>query len=126
MNGWMVVAVLAAGALGSVLRYAAALLWASAVFPWGVLVVNVVGSAVAGASIGLADAGGIDPGVLLIIVTGLCGGLTTFSTLSVQTIQLVQDGHATRAALSCAANFTFGIGAAAAAFVLIRMLAHAL
>jgi CrcB protein len=49
----------------------------------------------------------------------LCGGLTTFSTLSVETVQFVTAKRVRVAVLSIAANLVFGIGAAAAAFAVV-------
>ena len=77
------------------------------------LVVNVVGSFVAG--IGLATLSG---DATLILITGFCGGLTTFSTFSVETVQGVLDGHVKRAALSVAANLVLGVGAAAVGYLI--------
>ncbi|MDH6182534.1 CrcB protein [Microbacteriaceae bacterium SG_E_30_P1] len=122
MSAAVVVAVLAAGAGGAALRYLVSRGFAGRDrgFPWAVLVVNVVGSAIGGAVLGLAEAGGIGADIRLILLTGLCGGLTTFSTLSVETVQLVIDGRARFAVASGAANLVLGIGVAAAAYALTR------
>jgi CrcB protein len=82
--------------------------------------VNTLGSALAGAILGLAEAGAVNADLRLILLTGFCGGLTTFSTLSVETIQLVLDGRWRPAVISVAANLVLGIGAAAAAYLLTR------
>ena len=117
----MIVALItvAAGAVGAVIRY----LVSRAVpghdrFPWAVLVVNVVGSAIGGVVVELATSGGVSSDIRLILVSGLCGGLTTFSTWSVETIQLVQDGRWRVAAASVIANLVLGSGAAALAYLL--------
>lgn len=86
--------------------------------PWAVLLVNVVGSGIGGAVLGLAQRGEISSDIRLVILGGLCGGLTTFSTWSVETIQLVHDGKWRVAALSVASNLVLGVGAAALAYVL--------
>ncbi|GGK93848.1 hypothetical protein GCM10007382_12640 [Salinibacterium xinjiangense] len=109
----------AAGAVGAMIRY----LVSRAVaghdgFPWAVLVVNVVGSAIGGVVVGLATSGGVSSDIRLILVSGLCGGLTTFSTWSVETIQLVQDGRWRIAAASVTANLVLGSGAAALGYLL--------
>lgn len=114
----LVVTVLA-GAAGAVIRYLVARAFSGrGRFPWAVLVVNVVGSALAGVVVGLASSGGMSGDIRLILVTGLCGGLTTFSTFSVETIQFVQEGKWRVAALSTAANLVLGVGAAAIGFLL--------
>jgi CrcB protein len=76
------------GALGACLRYLVGL---TVVFPLGTLAVNVFGSFL----IGLAWAGLIDktPGMAPFVMVGLLGGFTTFSTFSLDTMRLVQDGR---------------------------------
>jgi CrcB protein len=106
----IVVLTLLAGALGALLRYGVSRAVPS---PWAVLVVNVVGSAIAGALVAT-----VSDDIRLVLVTGLCGGLTTFSTLSVETVQLVLDRRVGAAALSIAANLVLGVTAAATAFAL--------
>ena len=104
------VATLLAGAVGAVLRWLVSWAFAGQRFPWAVLIVNVVGSALGGALVGLA----VDDAARLILLTGLCGGLTTFSTLSVETVQLVLEKKTGTAALSIGLNLALGIGAAVA------------
>jgi CrcB protein len=116
-----VLATLAAGAIGAVLRYLAARAASRSALPWAVLVVNVVGSAVGGVVLGLAQLGSLSGDIRLVLLTGFCGGLTTFSTFSVETIQLVQSGRWRTAALSVAANLVLGIGAATAAWALVLL-----
>ena len=125
-------AVIGAGILGTLLRFLVSRAFAGRRFPWAVLVVNVAGSLVGGVLLG-ATSGDLR----LILLTGFCGGLTTFSTFSVETIQLLQErGPRGRkgavpeagrsfsgrsiALLSVAANLVMGIGAAALGFALTR------
>lgn len=125
MTPAVVAAVLAAGALGAVLRWLVAR-WLSRSegpyrnLPFAVLAVNTLGSALAGAVLGLAEAGAVSPDLRLILLTGFCGGLTTFSTFSVETIQLIVDGRWRMAVGSVTANLVLGIGAAALAYLLTR------
>jgi CrcB protein len=86
----------------------------------GVFVVNVVGSAIGGAVLALADRGAVSDDLRLVLLTGLCGGLTTFSTFGVETIQFALDGRLRAAALNVGANLAVGIGVAAGAFLLLR------
>ena len=109
--------VILVGALAALARY---LVTRAIAVPWGVLVVNVVGSAIGGVVLGLAERAAVGDDIRLILITGLCGGLTTFSTFSVETIQLVTEGKLRRAALSVAGNLVLGIGAAAIGFLLAR------
>lgn len=118
----MIVAVtVLAGALGAVARWLVARAFAPAEgFPWAVLVVNVVGSGIAGAVLGLAERAVIGDDVRLILLAGVCGGLTTFSTWSVETVQLVQRRRWIAAVTSVVANLVLGVGACAAVYLLTR------
>ena len=118
----VVVAVLVAGAVGALLRYALsrALPVRPGHLPGGILLVNVVGSGVAGALIGLAERAAIDGDLRLVLVTGFCGGLTTFSTWSVETIELVDGGRWRAAILNVVVTLALGLAAAAGAYLLAR------
>ena len=93
------------GAVGSVLRYWGQLgieRWTGVAFPWGTLAVNVLGSFVIGVVAGLTGPGGRFDGdgeLRLLAMVGLCGGFTTFSSFSLQTLQLLRSGD-TAAALA--------------------------
>ena len=70
-------------------------------FPWGTIVVNITGSFVIGLVAGLSMPGGrliISPVMRLFLMTGLCGGYTTFSAFSLQTFTLLNEGHLGKAA----------------------------
>lgn len=63
-------------------------------FPWGTLFVNVTGCIVIGFFVSLTGPGGrliVSSNVRLFVMTGLCGGYTTFSTFSLETLRLMQD-----------------------------------
>ena len=86
------------GALGSVARYGCSSLAARLVgetFPWGTLIINVVGSLVIGFFATLTGPDGrvlAPPDARQFVMVGLCGGYTTFSSFSLQTLNLVRDG----------------------------------
>ena len=109
MTPLLFVAVLAAGAVGTVARYLVGRVGVKAAWPWPVLLVNVVGSLVAGVAMHTDAA--------LIVVTGFAGGLTTFSTFSVETVQLSVAGRWRAAAMNVGANLTLGLAAATAGWV---------
>jgi fluoride exporter len=86
-------------ALGGVFRY-----WCSGVaarligetFPWGTLIVNVSGSLVIGFFFTLTGPDGrviVSSDVRQFVMVGLCGGYTTFSSFSLQTLNLIRDGE---------------------------------
>ena len=90
-------------ALGGMARYALSGFVASRIgeiFPWGTLAVNVSGCAVIGLFAAFIAPGGRWPGSLAIrelVLIGLCGGYTTFSSFSLQTLSLARDGEWLRA-----------------------------
>lgn len=109
MISLVLLAVAVGGALGAGLRHLVSTSLAGrGRIPWGVLVVNVVGSFIAGLALGLP----LDPTAKLIVLTGFCGGLTTFSTVAVDTVQLVLAGKHRAAASSLSLNVALGIPAA--------------
>lgn len=106
MTAWVIVAAIVAGSLGAVARYAvtrvAAKLWPDRLTR-AVLIVNVVGSVIAGAMLGL-------PGdARYIVLSGLCAGLTTFSTWSVETVQLMLDRKSAAAIGNVVLNLAAGV-----------------
>ena len=118
----VVVGVLVAGAVGAVLRFALsrALPVRPGHLPGGILIVNVVGSAVAGALIGLAERAALDGDLRLVLVTGFCGGLTTFSTWTVETVELIDGGRWRAAILNVVVTLALGLAAAGGAYLLTR------
>jgi fluoride exporter len=83
----------------------------------GTLVVNVAGSAVLGALLGLAAA----PSAMVALVgTGFCGTLTTFSTFGLDVVRLVEERRLGRAVAYLAATLVLGLGAAAGAWLAVR------
>ncbi len=91
------------GAAGSVIRYVVGVAVQGRTgldFPVGTLVVNISGSLLLGFVIHYALATpAITPEVRALLTTGLCGGYTTFSTFSYETVALMQDGDWRRATL---------------------------
>jgi CrcB protein len=91
------------GALGTVARAFCAEVVARALgdsFPWGILIINVVGSFVIGFFATLTGVGGrylVAPDARQFVMIGLCGGFTTFSSFSLQTLNLLLDGDFVRA-----------------------------
>ncbi|KOV64236.1 chromosome condensation protein CrcB [Streptomyces sp. MMG1121] len=82
------------------------------VFPWGTLVVNVVGCLVLGLLTGAAAAGAAGPHLQLLLGTGLCGALTTYSTFSYETLRLTEAGSGLYAAVNVVTSVAAGLAAA--------------
>jgi len=106
MATWNWLAVACGAAAGGVLRYGVAL-WVgnrvSAGFPWGTLFINITGSAFIGFFSTLSGPEGrlmVAPQVRLLVMTGVCGGYTTFSTFSLETLRLMQDRQYGAAAMN--------------------------
>ncbi len=87
------------GALGTAARYVVSGLVANAfgeTFPWGTLIVNVSGSFIIGFFFTLTAPDGrlfVSAQTRQFVMTGVCGGYTTFSSFSLQTLNLVRDGE---------------------------------
>lgn len=91
-------------------------------FPWGTFTVNVLGSLVIGVIAGVILAAGSGAGALdpwrLALATGLCGGFTTFSTATVETVRLAQSGRLRLALANTLGTLVVTVGAAAAGLAL--------
>jgi CrcB protein len=111
---WLVVA--AGAAIGAPLRYVvdrALQRRYESVFPWGTLVVNVIGSFVLGWVVAAASDGRLHDDVVLFAGVGFCGALTTFSTFSYETLRLLSGGAMRYALINVTVSMVAGLGAAA-------------
>lgn len=111
--------VMVGGALGTLVRYVVSVLALpiSRELPWGTIVINVTSSFIIGLFGTLTLALGRYPApesVRLFVMIGLCGGYTTFSSFSSQTLDLLRSGAVVRAAINIAASAAFCIVAVAA------------
>ncbi len=80
-------------------------------FPWGTFAVNVGGCAILGFVGGAAAEGAASPHVQLLLGTGLCGALTTYSTFSFETLRLAEDGARFYAVANVVGSLAAGLGA---------------
>lgn len=115
-----------AGALGALSRYGLSGLSYRVLgeaFPWGTLVVNVLGSFLIGliAHLGLST-DVLSPASRTAVTVGFLGALTTFSTFSYETIGYLEDGDWRTAALNITANLIACLLAVAAGMALGRLL----
>jgi fluoride exporter len=97
-------------ALGGVLRFLCSGLIAERIgeiFPWGTLVVNIVGSWIIGFFFTLTEPDGrllVGTTARQFVMIGICGGFTTFSSFSLQTLNLARDGDWLRASANIVAS----------------------
>ena len=88
-------------------------------FPWGTLIVNVVGSIVIGFFFTITGSDGrwlVSSTARQFVMVGLCGGYTTFSSFSLQTLMLARDSNWRRACLNITLSVVLCLAAAAAGF----------
>lgn len=95
------------GAGGSVLRYMLSNINTS--FPWGTFAVNVLGSFLIGLLVGLMSKGVLSPEMKLLLVTGFCGGFTTFSTFANESFSMMKAGDVLLTALYVGTSVIIGI-----------------
>ena len=89
-------------AIGGVLRYLivpVAQRWYATGFPGGTLTVNILGSLVIGFVVRLANVEAITPEARVFLTVGICGGFTTFSSFSMESVELMQSGQWARAGI---------------------------
>ncbi len=115
------------GAIGTFGRYALALVAApiSLDLPWGTILINVAGSFVIGFFGTLTLSHGRFPvpeNLRLFVMVGVCGGFTTFSSFSLQTLDLMRAGAVTRACINIGLSVILCLGAVAMGHLLAARL----
>ncbi len=120
----LIVAIAVGGAIGAVLRYLvsgwALQVWGAG-FPYGTLIINVVGSLLAGAIyIILSEKAALDGAIRAFLLIGLLGSFTTFATFSLETLHLLQAGEMVKAALNSVLSVVVCIAAAWLGTVIVR------
>ncbi|MFE3647128.1 fluoride efflux transporter CrcB [Streptomyces sp. NPDC057579] len=122
---WLLV--IAGAAVGAPLRYLtdrAVQKRHDTVFPWGTFTVNVVGCLILGALTAATTRGAAPNSLQLLLGTGLCGALTTYSTFSYETMRLAESGALRYAAANVAGSIVAGLAAAFAGGALVAALGH--
>ena len=110
------------GALGSVARYACSITaarWLGAGFPWGTLFVNVTGSFAIGLLAALVTADGrplLGADARAFVIVGVLGGFTTFSSFSLETLNLARSGALGLAILNVAGSVVLCLAAVSLGF----------
>ena len=117
------------GALGSMGRYGVSRIfafWFGETFPWGTLVVNVSGSLLIGLLAGLTSDPNsrflIAPDMRQFLLVGICGGYTTFSSFSLQTLALMREGDMLEAGSNIVMSVIFCLMAVWLGLVLAGMI----
>jgi CrcB protein len=110
--------VVAGGAIGTLARYliSIAALPISRELPWGTIGINVLGSLIIGFFGTLTLAHGrypVSENIRLFVMIGICGGFTTFSSFSLQTLDLLRGGATLRAVINIVASVVLCVAAVA-------------
>jgi len=124
MNLQLILAVALGGAIGSVARFLVGIgstkLFGLA-FPWGTLIINIVGSFLIGAfAESFALRWDAPQSVRVFLTVGICGGFTTFSTFSLDAYLLMERGELWPAAAYMIGSVVLSIGALLAGLHLMR------
>ncbi len=115
----------AGGAMGAVLRYLVGAMVSRIVvdvFPWGTLVVNLSGAFIIGILWELAENSVIFPSLRLFLFIGLLGAYTTFSTYSLECLNLIRDGEYSRAVMNIFLSNVAGISVVFGGIIVSRLI----
>jgi CrcB protein len=94
-------------------------------FPLGTLVINVTGSLLIGFLLRYSlDSAAVSPEIRALLTIGFCGGYTTFSTFSWETVALIEDGDWRRAMLYVGASVLLSVLGTVAGVALARQFLH--
>lgn len=117
----MIVLVVLAGAFGSITRFvvdSTVKARLAPTFPWATVAINVSGSFFLGALAGAVLFADVAADWQAVLGTGFCGGYTTFSTASVETVRLIQSGRHGPALGNLLGTLGASVGACALGLVL--------
>jgi CrcB protein len=101
------------GFIGTVLRFLVSRYFQEntfSLFPWGTLTVNIVGSLLIGIFYGMSERGNmLTPEVRIFLTVGICGGFTTFSSLTNDAFILLQEKEWLKVSLYASLSFFLGL-----------------
>ncbi len=114
------------GFIGSILRYLAAIAFSSQTstgFPIATFTVNIIGCFLIGVIFALSERGNVlPPEWRIFLTTGFCGGFTTFSSFSYESIRLMQDGQFLYLSLNVILSVIIGFAATYLGIISIKAL----
>lgn len=105
------------GGLGSLARYGVTLgvkQFSASAFPWATLISNTLSCAVMGIALYLITGKINDQALRLFIIAGFCGGFSTFSTFSLETLELIRKGNISFAIINIAVSILLCLAVLAA------------
>ncbi len=112
------------GGIGSILRYLTSVViqkYYATVFPLATLVVNILGCLLIGIIMGLLEKNQVnDSAMKWLLVTGFCGGFTTFSAFGYENIRLLQNGNVFLPFVYISASIILGLGSVWIGFILVK------
>jgi CrcB protein len=103
---------IAGGALGTLARYELGrwmMGWERFDYPWHTLAINLSGSFVLGAFVRATQAAPLQPELRALVAIGFCGAFTTFSTFTLETVEMLQEGMWQRALAYSAGSVLLGV-----------------
>ncbi|MFM7079266.1 MAG: fluoride efflux transporter CrcB [Bacteroidota bacterium] len=123
MMNW--IAVFIGGGLGSLARYGLSFVFTSpsaTVFPWATLAANTISSLIIGFLMGMGLAGKetTDSVWKSLLAVGFCGGFSTFSAFSMETIELAKSGMMQQAIIYATSSLMLCLGATLAGMWFVR------
>ena len=110
----LLLAVAVGGAVGALARHTLAVWahgWLGTAFPWGTLLVNVLGSFLLGAALPVLEATAAGPEVRALVAVGILGAFTTFSTFTWEALALLQQGALGRGGAYLVGSVVVGLAA---------------
>jgi len=101
------------GFIGTVLRFLVSRYFQEntfSLFPWGTFTVNIIGSLLIGIFYGMSERGNLlSPEIRIFLTVGICGGFTTFSSLTNDAFMLLQEKEWLKVSLYASLSFFLGL-----------------
>lgn len=112
--------------MGSIARYLIAVLFAGqfqSSFPYATFTANIAGCFMIGVVYALSDRGSwLSPDIRMFLTTGFCGGFTTFSTFTYESMRLLQDGELLYLGLNVLLTLVIGFACTYLGILLVRLI----